>query len=489
MRKGWFLPFRGPDERALQRAAFKLQARQGSEISCGSGFLVACEAHRRQGRLTLWGITCQHVLFPAAAPYPWPDLQAKLAGRLAAQVEVEALFPEVDLALLRFELNGEAAAQAAFSRLSPLKVADKMSSGQRVYVLGYPLREEQPSLRSGTLRSVESDCLEVDCPEGLGTGWSGGAVVSGRGRLLGVLQSFRNSNRERSQSESDKDPPGGTEAEAETEETKQVTIGYALPAAILSEKLLYQPLMRTLRRPRQAWQVVRSLVYGLLIFCGVLFLFSALAFWLIDPFHDPRLYTLAPQLSTLSYAITYESGATLQATFHPATLASQERKPPYLRLHFRGQGEADAGWVLVLWDKLFQNSLTNFLRKLHLEKKILVRGRNLEGFRTLILKLRGFQGGEPLGLGIKWIAADGTTHEIKLLLTHQRLAGCWSGPVFSLPEPISPHWQEIAVPLDAFGPVDWSSVENISLFWRGCFDERASEEGLIVDVAEIRLER
>jgi hypothetical protein len=398
---------------------------------------------------------------------------------LEVQAEVEALFPDIDLALLRFELAGEEAARSPSLPRSLFRVVERVPSAQTVYVLGYPLEEEDPQLRSGTLRGVKSDCLEVECPKGLGPGWSGGALVTQQGHLVGLLQSFGDREGKWSLSRDEGKERGHERA----------TLGYALPAAILREKLLCRFLRRTLRPSPQARRIVQVSLIGLLLICGVLFLLSVLAFWLTDPFHDPRLRTLTPQLSTLSYAITYESGAVLQATFHPAASALGERDPPYLRLHFLGQGEVDAGWILVLWDKLFQNALTNLLRKLHLEKKFLVRGRNLEGFRALILKLRGSQGGEPLGVGVKWIAADGTTHEIKLLLTHQRPAGCWAGPVFPLPEPISPRWQEIAVPLEAFGPVDWSSVENISFFWKGCFSERASGEGLILDVAEIRLER
>lgn len=133
--------------------------------------------------------------------------------------------------------------------------------------------------------------------------------------------------------------------------------------------------------------------------------------------------------------------------------------------------------------------MVNLLRKTHLEKKIVVRGRNLEGYRALAFQARGSEGGEPLGIGVKWIALDRTTHEVKLLLTHRGPIACWAGPIFPLATPLSTHWQAVRVPLTAFGPVDWSSVENLSFFWKGCFDERASREGIALDLAQIRFEK
>lgn len=442
-----------------------LSARKGKSFSMGSvlklrthqeaGSASALALHRRRGHLTLWAVTCHHVLASGEIPI------AHLPGGVSATPQLEALYPDIDLALLRLELPER---EAKTVRPLPLASAVRAAPGQTVYALGIPAEAEEPRLLAGILRRVEPDCLEFHCGEALSGGWSGGALLDGRGRVLGIIQAVGN---------------GGH-------------TGYALPGAALESKVLDPPMARVLRRPAGPLRWVRRGALGSLRLCGVLFLLGILFLWLMEPFNDRRLKALAPQLSHLSYAITYESGASLQTALRrgSASRSNPGPDPPfYMAVRFRGSGEADAGWVIVLWDKLFQNVVVNLLRKTHLEKKIVVRGRNLEGYRTLAFQARGAEGGESLGVGVKWIALDRTTHEVKLLLTHRRSVSCWAGPIFPLPAPLSTDWQEVRVPLTAFGPVDWSSVENLSFFWKGCFDERASQEGITLYLAEIRFEK
>jgi len=441
------------DEAALGRAALKFLVCQGEEETTGSGFVLALQ--RLKAGLTLWAVTCYHVAAFGGR------LRALLQGRCYAP-QVEALYPHVDLALLKIRLPRT---DGRYLRaLRPLLLGDpeRAAAGQSVFALGFPPEAEEPKILPGSLQKVEPDCLEFGC-EGLCRGYSGGALLDRWGRVLGIIEAV--------------------DEEAHT--------GYAIPSSVFRRKALQDPLKRALSRC--PWGVLRFLrvflKYGLLI-GGVLFLLGVVFLQLTEPFSDRALKLLAPQLSRFSYTITYESGASLKALLRSANPHPGEGPSAYMEFTFRGEGGADAGWVIVVWDKLFQNTIRNLLHKLRLEEKIWVRGRNLEGFEAFTFRVRGLRGGEPLGVGVKWIAADGSTHEVKLLLAQRAPSReCWAGKVLPV-GPLTTDWQTITLPLEAFGPVDWSSVENISFFWRGCFlEELMGTTALTLDLGEIRLEK
>lgn len=470
-----------------EQTVVKLQVRdlRGRVKSTGSGCVLALQRRRRRAGATLWVVTCCHIFFVEEGFFS-ENFTAYLAGQPATP-HIEALYPKADLALLRLEFSGEAGRLAA-SRPLPLGDPHRAASRQPIHALGYPAEAQEPQILTASVNKVEPDCLQFRC-EGDLKGWSGGALVDGRGRLLGIIESIGGVRemgtgaQEELQTEGETEGGGGGGGE--------VTTGYALPSTVLREQALHRSLDRVLRRrSRRALgpALAGSALRGLLLIGGGLLLLGLLFLWLGAPFNDPQLRVLAPQLSGLSYITPYGGAATLRTAFHPAGSSGRQREPPYLEFRFRGTGGDDAGWIIVLWTKLFQNTTRNILGKLGLAGKVVVRGRNLAGFRTLILKVRGAHGGEPIGLGVKWIRPDGSTPEVKLLLTHRSQPSCWAGPVFPLAKPLAARWQEVAVPLKAFGgEVDWSSIENISLFWKGCFTEGG--ENLALHLAEIRFER
>jgi hypothetical protein len=107
----------------------------------------------------------------------------------------------------------------------------------------------------------------------------------------------------------------------------------------------------------------------------------------------------------------------------------------YAKITFRLYGctaEENGGWVIYL-----------------------VRGADLSRYRQLGFLVRGEQGGEKIGIKAK----DARGVEVLLLLDDTYLR---KGQ-------ISTSWQEATVPLDHFGNVDLSLMDNFSIFTTGFF--------------------
>lgn len=393
----------------------------------GTGFICAVQRDRA---LIL---TCYHTI-----------AKARTIRVILEDQEYEALpvreAAETDLVLLSVDVNAQLLTKL---KALELKFSSKISEGGRVVALGYPQGSGRIIQGMGTVLRRSDDFIETDAFAHPGV--SGGLLLSERGEIVGVITGFSE--------------------ETETTSRRSFAISIDQVKAFLD---------REIRLP-QEWGMAAGKIlpaFGrwlriLLMVLGGLFLIEVVLIFIASPFVDRSLTKVAPQFH-FAYTISYATGASLQYDYLEGDI---------IRISFRSAHEAsDGGWVIIVWDKFFQNVLSN----LGLPK----RGRDFSRFKTLSLRIRGERGGEVIGLGVK----DTTGTEEKIVLAQDPPCG-WAGR--SLPLTISQNWQEVEISLGKyFSPdLDFSLLENISFFAQGCFaaPDPSGMRALTVYIADIRL--
>jgi S1-C subfamily serine protease len=137
----------------------------------GSGVVIAPDG---------FVITNSHVVHGAEA------LEATVAGRDSVQATLVGTDPDTDLALIRLNASGLAAATLGDS--------DKLRVGQLVVAIGNPLGLDATvtagvvSALRRTLRGLSGSLIEdvIQTDAALNPGNSGGALVDSRGRVVGI---------------------------------------------------------------------------------------------------------------------------------------------------------------------------------------------------------------------------------------------------------------------------------------------------------------
>ena len=415
------------------RALVKIRVEEADgSLNEGTGFVCAV----REDRALI--LTCYHTLAQARKIEVFADGQAHEAS-------LERTAAENDLALLAVPLDGNL--RRRFRRLR-LRLTRRFSKGEEITILGFPYGSRNLLQTTGSILRRQDGLILTDAFAHPGV--SGGPLVNRRGEVLGVVVGFSNSPN-----------PGGEEALRRSFaiplEEVQAFLGATIP--IPRDRLWHRLGGRVLPPTRKALRWA-------LLALGALFVVELGLLWVASPFVDRRLKDVAPQV-TFAYTIGYASAASFDYDY---------LEDGSVRLTFRADHpESDGGWVVIVWDKLFQNVFEN----LGLSK----RGRDFSRYGQWEFRIRGERGGEVVGLGIK----DTTGTEEKIVLSPNPPCH-WPGR--AVPVRITSEWQPVRIPLrEYFSPaLDFSLLENFSFFVKGCFvpPGPSGMRALTVYLADIR---
>lgn len=403
----------GAPERVLKALVKICVEEADGSLNEGTGFVCSVRGDRA---LVL---TCYHTLAQA-------QRVEVLADGRAYEASLERTAAENDLALLAILLD-----ERLRERLQGLhlKLTGRFSPGEDILILGFPCGSPHLLQSSGSILQQQDGLILTSAFAHPGV--SGGLLINCQGRVLGVVVGFSdNADPEREE--------GLHRSFAIPLEEVQAFLGATIP---IPRERPWQRLGERILLP-----MGKALRFVLLVL-GALFVLELILLWITSPFVDRRLASVAPQM-TLAYTIAYASAASFRYEY---------LRDGSVRLTFRADHpESDGGWVIIVWDKLFQNALEN----LGLPK----RGRDFSRYEQLRFRIRGERGGEVVGLGIK----DTTGTEEKIVLSPDPPCN-WPGR--AAPVRITPSWQSVKIPLQQyFSPaLDFSLLENFSLFVKGCF--------------------
>lgn len=156
----WLEPYKSPTQRE----------------GAGSGFFIDDKGHI---------ITNAHVVNQAKAI----TLQIPALGKERLDVEIVGVCFDRDIALLKISAEDLEKIKKAVGKIPYLKLgnSDKISGGNEIMVLGYPLGQQCLKSTKGVVSGRERQLIQIDAP--INPGNSGGPVVNVNGEVIGIASS------------------------------------------------------------------------------------------------------------------------------------------------------------------------------------------------------------------------------------------------------------------------------------------------------------
>jgi hypothetical protein len=195
--------------------------------------------------------------------------------------------------------------------------------------------------------------------------------------------------------------------------------------------LLWYPYFYKFYKEKRIWFFLKLVLSFLII---ILLVFSLISLMFREMLPSPEVEKLFPQASGLGATLirTYGTNGVANYTFHEESTPFGP-KDGYAKITFRTFGntvDQNCGWVIFL-----------------------LRGVDISNYKEFRFLIRGERGNEKIGIKAK----DARGVEIPLMLEGAYLRKGM----------ITTDWQEVIVPLEDFGNVDFGLMDNFSIFTTG----------------------
>ena len=146
--------------------------------SIGTGILIDKEG---------FILTCSHVIEKSMKVF----ISLPAIGKETFEAEIYKFSPQIDLGLIKIKDLKEFK-QKFGKELKPLTLgnSDKITLGEKVLALGYPLGEDKLKRTSGIISGIQDSSIQTDTP--INPGNSGGPLINNKGQVIGVNYAIQN---------------------------------------------------------------------------------------------------------------------------------------------------------------------------------------------------------------------------------------------------------------------------------------------------------
>lgn len=132
-------------------------------------------------------LTCSHVIEKSMKIF----ISLPAIGKETFEAEIYKFSPQVDLGLIKIK-DLKKFKEKFGKELKPLTLgdSDKITLGENVLALGYPLGEDKLKRTSGIISGIQDSSIQTDTP--INPGNSGGPLINKEGKIIGVNYAIQN---------------------------------------------------------------------------------------------------------------------------------------------------------------------------------------------------------------------------------------------------------------------------------------------------------
>ena len=126
-------------------------------------------------------LTCSHVINNSIRVF----VSLPAIGKKTFEAEVINFCPRIDIALIKIKENKEFIKNFN-NKIKPLELgnSDKITPGEKLLALGYPLGEDKLKRTSGIISGIQDGRIQTDTP--MNAGNSGGPLINRKGEVIGI---------------------------------------------------------------------------------------------------------------------------------------------------------------------------------------------------------------------------------------------------------------------------------------------------------------
>ena len=132
-------------------------------------------------------LTCSHVIEKSIKIF----ISLPAIGKETFEAEIYNFCPQADLGLIKIK-NMDNFKKKFGRELKPLELgnSDKITLGENVLALGYPLGEDKLKRTAGIISGIQDSSIQTDTP--INPGNSGGPLINNQGKVIGVNYAIQN---------------------------------------------------------------------------------------------------------------------------------------------------------------------------------------------------------------------------------------------------------------------------------------------------------